>query len=173
MGSLVVVETMYGSTLAVGQAVAAGLADAGHATDVLEVSVAVTDPAWRAAAQRDRDLVVIGAPTHRRGLSSARTRGLARHDGEPLSSGPGIREWLSSGGPSRGALVAVFDTSVGRRGAGSAARVLARRFRGQLLGSPESFVVESRTGGLLPGELERAWLWGQSLAADLATSAAG
>jgi hypothetical protein len=159
---------MYGSTLCVAQAVAAGLADAGHATDVLEVGVAVGDPAWHAAVQLDRDLVVVGAPTHRRGLSTARTRKLARNDGEPVSAGPGIREWLSAGGPPRGALVAVFGTAVGRLGAGSAAEVLARQFRGRLLGAPTSFVVAGRTGGLVEGELDRAWLWGQELAAALA-----
>ncbi|WP_029291345.1 flavodoxin domain-containing protein [Cellulomonas sp. HZM] len=163
MAALLVFESMYGSTAAIAEAVASGLADVRVATTVCEVGLA--------AAPRFHDrpaLLVVGAPTHQRGLPSARTREMAREDATTVSPGEGVREWLDElVGRVEGQHVAVFDTSVSSRFAGSAASAISKRLTragGRLVVPPESFFVGGRTSGLLPDELERARSWGHSLA---------
>ena len=113
---------------------------------------------------------MVGAPTHQRGLSTARTRDVAREGGAAtVSPGDGVREWLDRAvvGLAPGQATAVFDTAVPGRLAGSAAHAIAKRLTragAELVMPPETFTVTGRTSGLLPDELEEARSWGRSLA---------
>ena len=164
MPALLVFESMYGSTGAVAEAIASGLADVRVAATVCEVGLA-SDPQVVAGT----GLLIVGAPTHQRGLSTPRTRDVARGEATTtLTSGDGIREWLEVlSAHVAGRQVAVFDTAVKSRLSGSAADAIARRLTkagARLAVPPESFVVSGRTSGLLPDELERARSWGRGLA---------
>ncbi|WP_421735596.1 flavodoxin family protein [Cellulomonas sp.] len=164
MTALLVFESMYGSTAAIAEAVAAGLADLRVPTTVYEVGVAVI-PSFSTSP----GLLVIGAPTHQRGLSTTRTRDAARGDvAETVSRGDGVREWLDQlVGRVAGMQTAVFDTAVAGRLSGSAATSIGKRLTkagAHLVVPPESFTVSGRSSGLLPDELEHARSWGRSLA---------
>ncbi|RHA37142.1 flavodoxin family protein [Cellulomonas rhizosphaerae] len=168
MTALLVFESMYGSTAAIAEAIAAGLADVRVASTVCEVGLAPTSYA--------PSLLIVGAPTHQRGMSTPRSRETARGDVErTISPGDGVREWLDElTTHARGLSVAVFDTALPGRLAGSAAHTIARRFTragATLVVPPESFAVTGRSSGLRPEELERARQWGRSLAL-FATAAA-
>lgn len=160
-----VVESMWGNTRAVGDAVARGL---GGETQVVEVSEApITVPAGV-------DLVVVGGPTHAFSMSRGSTRHDAHARGAPAAAtSVGIREWLAGLAPSGHVDVATFDTRVAkvRRLPGSAARSAAKEVRrhhlGRLVGT-ESFYVEDMEGPLLEGELDRAEAWGGRLAGERA-----
>jgi flavodoxin len=71
MRSLVVVESMFGNTRMIADAVANGLSAAGPVT-VVEVGDAPVAP------NEDVALLVVGAPTHAFSLSRANTRRAAR-----------------------------------------------------------------------------------------------
>ncbi|KQY46396.1 hypothetical protein [Cellulomonas sp. Root137] len=173
MSALLVFESMYGSTAAIAEAIAAGLADLRIPTTVCEVGLADV-PSFSTRPS----LLVIGAPTHQRGLSTARTRDVARGDvAETVSRGDGVREWLDQlVGRVSGQPTAVFDTAVAGRLSGSAAATIGKRLTkagAVLVVPPESFTVTGRSSGLLPDELEHARSWGRSLALFAAAAAAG
>jgi hypothetical protein len=168
----VVYESMYGNTHSVAKAIAEGLGPAA----VTEV-VATND-----ADQMDLtglDLLVVGGPTHAHGMSRSQTRQAAVNDassGEKELSldasvgGPGVREWLDSLGPSSG-RAAAFDTRVDMPEllTGHAAKGIGKKLKQhgfELVADPESFLV-SGDSGLLPGELDQARQWGQTLASSL------
>jgi hypothetical protein len=173
MSALLVFESMYGSTAAIAEAVAAGLADLQIPTTVCEVGLAPL-PSF----QKRPSLLVVGAPTHQRGLSTGRTRDAARGDvPETVSRGDGVREWLDQlDGRVGNQPTAVFDTAVAGRLSGSAANAIGKRLTkagAHLVVPPESFTVSGRSSGLLPDELEHARSWGRSLALFAAAAAAG
>jgi len=162
MTALLVFESMYGSTAAIAESLAAGLADVRVPTTMCEVGLAAP------SVDKLPMLLVIGAPTHQRGLSTPRTRDVARRDGDAtVSPGDGVREWLERlAGTCAGQQVATFDTAVAGRLSGSAAHTISRRLMkagATLVVPPETFTVTGRRGGLLCDELERARSWGRSL----------
>ena len=161
MRSVVVVESSFGNTRSVADAVARGLGDA----DVVDVRSATT------RIEAGLDLLVVGGPTHAFGLSRPGTRADAVRQGAPGSAeAPGLREWLTRLEAAPGIPVATFDTRVSRArhlpgsAARAAAKVLRRRGFTQVA-APESFFVEDVKGPLAGGELERAEAWGAALAA--------
>jgi Flavodoxin domain len=165
MRTLVVYESWFGNTRRIAEKVAAALAPESE----VEI-VSVNDPL---PSLVHVDLVVLGAPTHVHGLSSARSRRSAidqRGDGgEP---GIGARDWIDRLPPHGGPRVAVFDTRAHKPEllVGSAAHGMARRLhrRGyELALEPASFFVEGTEGPLEEGELERAWEWGRTLASEV------
>jgi hypothetical protein len=93
-------------------------------------------------------------------------------DGELVSSGIGIREWLESVDVrSSEAAAAAFDTTLDSPrwlryfgGAGSKAARCLRRLGFRVVAKPECFWVTGTTGPLLDGEEERARQWGETLA---------
>jgi hypothetical protein len=124
----------------------------------------------------EANLLVVGAPTHMHGLSTASSRQLARKAAKPESGltldpdagGPALRDWLSglAGGH---VLAAAFDTRLvgvpaltGRASRGISR--LLRRHGYRLVAPPESFVV-TKLNTLLDGESSRARRWGEALAA--------
>ncbi|HEX5332511.1 MAG TPA: flavodoxin/nitric oxide synthase [Cellulomonas sp.] len=172
MRAVVVVESMFGNTRQIAEAIADGLRPAVEA-EVVDVGAApeVIDP--------DVGLLVVGGPTHAFGMSRPTSRAQAlqeagTHDGSP---DVGMREWLEHLDPvGPGVLTATFDTRMKSRWAGSAAASaskLLRRRGVQTLAPSHSFVVTDKPGPLAPGELDRARAWGAELARLAGTPAAG
>jgi hypothetical protein len=160
---------MYGNTRRVAEAIADGLRSAGS---VMVVPVSRLE---RESLERV-DLIVIGGPTHVRGMSRASTRKAAEEAAhkpgstltvEADAQAPGLREWLASLGRAN-VQAAVFDTKIkmpavlsGRASHGIVKEL--RRHGVNVLTKPESFLV-SKDNQLLPGEEDRARTWGQQLA---------
>lgn len=161
MSTMVVYESMWGNTLAVAEAIGAGL---GPETMVVEVNEApvVLPP--------EIALLVVGGPTHAFSMSRPQTRQDAVNRGADAGHQMrGIREWLSEVTGAADLAVATFDTRVSkvRHLPGSAARAarraVAQRRLGSLLAS-KSFYVTDLEGPLVNGELGRAEAWGRQLA---------
>ena len=166
MTAIVVFESMFGGTQAVAESVGAGIASCGLPTDVVEVGRVVGDgeraPWW----PDDVLLLVVGGPTHRRGLSTGETRASAREHGEVVSALTGLDRWLASARAVRELPVAAFDTAWGTPDGGAASAVIAERLlvlRGRLVAPPETFRVVGTAGGPSAGEVDRAWEWGRHL----------
>lgn len=170
MRALVVYESMYGNTRAVATAIAEGLRSS-HEVDVVAVGGAT------AALTSAADLLVVGGPTHMRGMARASSRRMAadasRKPGgpqlDPDAAGTGLREWLDDLADGRRSAAAAFDTRLSGPPllTGRAALGIARVLRGhayRLTAPPESFIVDKQNR-LLAGELQRAAQWGHRLAA--------
>ncbi len=158
MRSVVVVESMFGNTRSVAEAVAEGLVDA----EVIDVREAPSE------LSADVGLVVVGGPTHAFGMSRPGTRADAGRQGA-ADPGVGIRDLVDRLRANEDLKVATFDTRVekARHLPGSAARSAARSLRRAgfvLVSRPESFYVVDTPGPLVEGELERARRWGEQLA---------
>jgi menaquinone-dependent protoporphyrinogen IX oxidase len=168
MRALVVYESMYGNTRMIADNIADGLrAD----YEVTVVPVGKATPELVAAA----DLVVAGAPTHLRGLSSPASRRRAAQaaakDGSglrlgPDAGGPGMQDWLQDIGHQDG-LAAAFDTRVDGLAVltGRASRQVAKllkRHGYRLVAAPQGFLVCSHST-LLDGEASWARRWGMTL----------
>jgi len=166
MTALIIVESMFGNTRTIADSVAAGLRTY-MPVEVRDVSEAPTEiPA-------DVNLLLVGAPTHRYGMSRPRTRRIAAGQGATASIDKGVREWLKEvTGVPRGLLATTFDT----RNAvpwvpGSAAKAVARRLSRlgcHIIVRPESFHVEVIPDGpLTPRDPERAEDWGKMIGRGL------
>jgi Flavodoxin domain len=162
----VVYESWFGNTRRLAEKIASALAEKGE-VDV----VSIDDPL---PPLFDFDLVVLGAPTHVHGLSSARSRRAAidQHGGSG-EIGIGARGWIDRLPAGGGPRVAVFDTRAHKPEllVGSAAHGMARRLRRrgyQLAVEPKSFFIEGTDGPLEEAELERAWWWGDTVADEVA-----
>jgi len=160
--ALVVVESMFGNTAEVGEAVARGLQLEGVHAEVLSVQDAPS------RLPDDLDLLLVGAPTHAFALSRPNTRADAVRQGAPEDRQRiGLREWLAGCHPGdRPPPVAVFDTRVSKvrrlpLAAGPSARRLARAKGFKVLDRPAAFLVDDVSGPLVDGELERATAWGR------------
>lgn len=171
MNALVVYESMFGNTEAIAQAVGEGLAPTFAVTLVGAGTAAPALP-------DDLSLLVVGAPTHRFGLSRADSRldAARRVDATKTSPDTGLREWLQ-GLPAGGVHVdaAAFDTCVASPGwvrhLGRAGRVATARLRrkgGRIVATPESFFVTGMAGPLRDDEIARARRWAAQLAARVA-----
>ena len=154
--ALVIVESHFGNTRTIARAVAAGLADAGVRASVLDADRAGAPPA-------DLDLLVLGVPTHNRGLPTAGSRAAARRQGATAAVGDGgVREWLATASIPARTRVAVFDTVTARNWlSGSAARAVAKMLRRAGRDEPavRSFVVKTSRGPLADGEEAAARAW--------------
>jgi hypothetical protein len=171
MGVLVVYESMFGNTRDVAVAIAEGLGR--HAdVEVAEVGAAPADPA--------PDLLVVGGPTHVHGMVGRRSRESARDqaEGELVSSGPLLRDWIDDLPRADGRPAAAFDTRVDKAEwmVGSAAKAITKRLRKRgysELAERASFFVGGEDGSLEDGQLDRARDWGDMLGATLAGGGAG
>ena len=93
MHALIVVESVFGNTRAVADAVAAGLATC--------MQVEVVDVAAPGTGDTGVDVLVVGGPTHAHGMTRPGTRkGALAQVGQPgggtTGTGAGLREWLAS-----------------------------------------------------------------------------
>lgn len=178
MNVAIVYESMFGSTRWIAESIAAGF---GPRADVTVLNVRNASDRRVASA----DLLVVGGPTHVRGMSRPSTRkgtpgAVAKAGGtlvlEPgAERGPGVREWLALLGHQSG-LAAAFDTRLQGPAllTGRASKAIASRLadRGRtLVTTPESFLV-SRGNQLLEGEADRARAWGSHLATVAAAARA-
>jgi len=170
MRALVVYESMYGNTHLVAGNIADGL------RETCEVTLVPVTGAT-AGLVAGADLLVAGAPTHLRGLSTAASRQQAAQTAarrgsrvrmDPDASGPGMQDWLQGIGH-RDGLAAVFDTRVNSFAmlTGRASRRIAKllkRHGYRLVAAPQSFLVCSHNN-LLDGEAACARRWGMTLGA--------
>ncbi len=172
MRVLIVYESMYGGTRAIAEAIGRGMGDD---DDVHVVNVADAPNALEGV-----DLIIAGGPTHAWGMSWPSTRRAApiRADrvGSDLTLEPGadkcigVREWIATlGDVTVDVEAAAFDTRVTSPAlfTGRASTRIARQLSHHgfsMVVPPESFLVD-KGSRLLPGELERARLWGTRLAA--------
>src|SRR6516225_9376874 len=162
MNALVVYESMYGNTAAIGEAIAAALREEGAEVEAKLVSKVEPEQT------RDVDLLVVGGPTHVHGMSRSSTRKTAAADekntfAEPTLE-PGLRTWLARLPEGAGRLAAAFDTRIDKPLilTGSAAKGIGRGLKERgfhLATEPECFLVSTQNQ-LLDGELERAATWG-------------
>ena len=164
MQAMVVFESMFGNTEALARAIAAGIASRASVV-VLPVDQApdVVGP--------EIGLLVVGGPTHAFSLSRRETRTSAVDQGAaPVTPvDDGLREWLDRVSVARTTAVAAFDSRVLKAHLpGSAARSALRRLRRRHLtpiAPATSFGVTGTRGPLEEAELDRAWAWGETLAA--------
>lgn len=166
MKALVVYESLYGNTAAIGEAIASSLRTRG--LDVASGPVSKIMPGETAAA----DLLVVGGPTHMHGMSRPATRRVGAEDekntfAEPTVA-PGLREWLTDLPAGAGRFAAAFDTRIHKSPllTGSAAKGIERRLTGQgfrMIVEPESFFVTGENR-LEEGQTEHAATWAGSLA---------
>jgi hypothetical protein len=167
MRALVVYESMFGNTQAVGLAIADGLRSVLE-TEAIEVAEAPP------TLPLDVGLLIVGGPTHAHGLTTARSRSeAARRVGDRLvSQGSGIREWLDALAPGPAPIsAAAFDTRI--KGPelllGSAAKGAAKRLRtlGFRVLPAVSFIVSGPASEpfdqVAAAELDRARAWGRTL----------
>jgi flavodoxin len=176
MRAVVVYESLFGNTHKIAEAIAAGIRAAQPDAEVACVPVAE----GTAGLLSDVDLLIVGGPTHMRGMSSGMTRKKGVEGErqktpdlqvEPGYDGPGLRDWFHGlGKPGRLAGAAAFDTRAGFRMAGGAADGIARRLRrhGYRVIAAEGYIIEDAQGPLRAGEIDRARAWGASLQRQLA-----
>lgn len=159
--ALIIVESYFGNTRAIAEAVAAGLLDGGAEAQVVDVDQA---PSTLPAGL---DLLVLGAPTHNRGLPTATSRAKACEQKGTRGSSHGIGEWLGSTALPASLNVSAFDTVISRGWlSGSAAKAIAKtlqRHQGRRTASVRSFVVTASKGPLAGGEETDARSWGREL----------
>jgi len=169
MRALVVVESMWGNTRTVAEAVARGL---GKEIEIVDVGQAPSE------LPDDVGLLVVGGPTHAFSMSRTSTRHDAVERGaRGANEAQGIREWLGQLQSSDRVEVATFDTRVSKvkHLPGSAAKAAVKEVRRHHLGrliATQSFYVNDMEGPLLDGELDRAHEWGTQLR-SLASTAQG
>jgi hypothetical protein len=158
---------MYGNTLDIAEAIAAGLRTAGeaHVLPVRETVLANLDGI---------DLLVVGGPTHAWGMARAKTRAQAISDGrrkgmrvEARPGDLGLREWLSAL-TMNGLASAAFDTRIKAPAAvtGRASLGIMRSLRRNGLSAlvPAASFFVTRDNHLIAGETDRARRWGRDLA---------
>jgi hypothetical protein len=155
MYALVVVESCFGNTHAVAEAVADGLTEAGAEVALVAASEAPKEPV--------ADLVVVAAPTHNLGLPSSASRAKARENGGAVPD-TGVKEWLEAANSLTGVRLVAIDTAVAGMFSGSAAKAAVRlaKSRGWRAERAPSFVVSGQKGPLADGELDRARALGRS-----------
>ena len=145
MKSLVIYVSHKGNTHRVAEAIGEVIGSYGG-VNVLPVEEAPS------IMEEDMDLLVIGGPTEGHGMTPDMSAFLERLDAASV----------------RGRAVAAFDTRVNwpRILSGSAADGIAKRLEaaGAMVIKPQGSFIVSTEPELLPGELERAREWAESVA---------
>ncbi len=175
MRAVIIYESMFGNTHAIADAIAKGL-------EPLDNVVVI--PLSEAGSQRlgDADLLVVGGPTHFRGMSRTHTRKWAASSAQKPKNdlmldrdaqGPGVRDWLRSLGHGT-TKFAAFDTRFKGPAVlrGRASRPISRKLRRhgfEMVAKPESFFVTLKNH-LEPGEEVRAEEWGKRLGVRVLSS---
>lgn len=155
--AVIVVESCFGNTATIADAVAEGLRRAGAMVDVV--------PADRAPTSLSADLVLVGAPTHNFSLSTPGSRAQAAQRGA-ATTGPGVREWIQKL-ERLDAVTFTFATVVPGHFSGSAGAAARKQLRRRQIpaGRGPDFLVNGVAGPLLDGEIDRARAWGSELVA--------
>jgi hypothetical protein len=153
MKALIVIESCFGNTEQVAQAVAAGLRSR-------DIEAAVVQ-ANQSPKIDDVELLIVGAPTHSLGLPKPATRRQANAKGGHAEES-GVSEWLDALPKLQGLRVAAFATVTGGRFTGSAIAKKMRRHSADVVAC-EDFLVSGTQGPIADGELTRAEQWGAAL----------
>ena len=161
--TLVIVESCFGTTNTLAEALAAGLREAGAQAEVLPVSQAGT------GLPAGLDLLVLAAPTHNRGLPTPASRAQASKKGARSTAETGLREWLGTVVIPEATRVVALDTVTGRgwmngSAAKAAAKVLSRT-HGRRGIVTRSFLVTGSPVRLAEGQSQEARAWGRELVA--------
>ena len=163
--ALIVVESYFGNTRAIAEAVAAGLIEGGVDAQVVDVSQAPS------ALPADLDLLVLGAPTHNRGLPTATSRAKACEQAGSGEASHGIGGWLETTAIPASTGAVAFDTVISKGWlSGSAAKAIAKalqRQQGRRTALVRSFVVAASKGPLAAGQESDARSWGRELAVSV------
>lgn len=167
MTVLIVIESSFGNTMAVAEALATALRGPAGRVDV---TVVQTDDAPRDLPP-GVDLLLVGAPTHAFTLPTPKSREQAVLKGALTTTTVGVREWIEQLAPHPELRVRTFDTSIRSRfslgcAAKAACRLLVRRGFAAAERGP-SFYVTGTGGPLADGERQRAGDWAKQLAARL------
>lgn len=176
MRVVIVYESLFGNTRRIAEAIEEGVRQSHPGADVDCLRVQDANPDLVEAA----DLLVVGGPTHMRGMTSRMSRKAGLHaikkEAEPKqphhepeldAAGPGVREWFQHLPKTHSKLhAAAFDTRGAAPMSGGAARGIARKLRHhgyELASEPQGFIIEDAEGPLRDGELDRAQAWGAAL----------
>lgn len=168
MSVMIVVESEFGNTRQIAEAIAAGISSVtGPDESAPRVRILDVDDAT-AWLPSDLDLLIVGAPTHGFGMSTRSSRAEAVRLGGEVSIG--VHDWLIRLRGRRDLGYAAFDTKQKSMRAlpGSAARRIDHELEAlgmDAVDKPETFFVDRPAGPLTPGECARAWSWGAQLAA--------
>lgn len=158
--ALIVVESYWGNTAALAEAMADGLRSASIDTTV----VAAAD-APRVVGTEITHLL-IGAPTHNMSLPSPASRRMAATRGVEADR-IGVREWIEELHLDGAPAIYAFDTHTSKY-SGSASRAVTKLLRRRRIGVQGSgqFLVAGDPPALVSGELQRAVSWAAGLAAS-------
>jgi len=179
MRAVVVYESMFGNTHAIADAIGKGLDQGLEPVDNVVV-VSVVEAGSEQVG--DADLLVVGGPTHFRGMSRTRTRKWAASTAQKPKNdlvldrdaqGPGVRDWITSLGQGH-TKAAAFETRFKGPAVlrGRASKVINRKLQRQgfeKVAKPESFFVTLQNH-LEPNEEDRAREWGKRLAARVVSN---
>jgi flavodoxin len=156
MKALIVVETCFGNTSSVADAITDGLRSAGAEVETI--------PADAAPPRLTADLVLVGAPTHNLGLPSPDSRRQAVEKGAATTPATGVREWIA-GVQTLDGRVVTFSTTTGGMFAGSAGKAIVKALKQRRVSARRGvdFQVMGTPGPLADGELDRAQEWGRTL----------
>ncbi|GAA6527462.1 flavodoxin/nitric oxide synthase [Intrasporangium sp. DVR] len=159
MHAVVVIESCFGNTSKVADAIIEGLRSSG--ADVQ------TYPAGSAPRRLAADLLLVGAPTHNMGLPSSASRDQAARKGAAAAAS-GVREWLAEIEALEGRVV-TFSTTTGGMLAGSAGKAIVKGLKRRRISAEHGgdFTVDGTPGPVAVGELDRARQWGRTLGAAL------
>lgn len=159
MNVMIVAESYFGNTRLLADSMASTLTEHGHTANIIEVNDAPT------AVPADVDVLIVGGPTHNRGMSTPKSRATASggKDAERI----GVREWLQQLNLAGEPAIAAYDTVTSTSWInGSAAKQMAKTLAGLAKGKHmaiKSFVVRSKEGPLDPAQIVEAQSWVMSL----------
>lgn len=157
MHAVVVIESCFGNTSNVADAIIVGLRSSGAEVD--------TYAAGSAPRRLSADLVLVGAPTHNMGLPTSATHDQATKKGGTATA-TGVREWIDRIEALDGRVV-TFSTTTGGLLAGSAGKAIVKGLKRRRIRATHGadFTVTGTSGPLADGELERAREWGRTIEA--------
>lgn len=160
MNILIVAESYFGNTRLLADSMASSLQAEGHTTTIVEVNDAPS------TIPEAIDVLIVGGPTHNRGMSTPTSRGMASGGKDPDRIG--VREWLAGLTISGEPRIAAFDTVTSTSWInGSAAKHMAKHLAKHATGKHmaiKSFVVRTKEGPLDPAQIVEAESWATSLA---------
>jgi hypothetical protein len=169
MTAIIVYESVWGNTAAIGRAIAEGYGPEAKAYATDEVP---------AAALATTDLIVAGSPVFAFSLPTEGMReNILRTEADaatpPDLSHPSLRSWLDALHEGSAAFPA-FETRIwwSPRGATGTIEKRLSKLGYRQIAKAEKFVVRDKYGPLRDGELDRARAWGRALRAEVERSKA-